>query len=271
MMKTYLEIFINTLESQNTKHSYKTSIQQMLNHVNKSEEKICQVDLTNYKSELKKYAEATQENRIRSLNKFIDFLKENKINENLSHLKGVNVDIDFQDRDSLTMDECLEVIKVADIETKAILYLALQTSSRIGAISEITLKDYLSEEDIVIVDKGKKKNTLRLSEVTREYINCYTKLRLNTRKTDKLFLTTQGNPITSKSINTKIKKYIKMIGITDRNITIHSFRRTSISKFNDSYGIYKAKVFANHSNLSSTLRYIKVDKEESLNIMEGFM
>ena len=265
-------LFLEQIDNQNTKRNYNIDLTQFFNYIKKDTQQLTQIDFLNWRNNFitkQKYSSATVDRKIRSINSFIKFLFENNINSNLTPLKSVKVK--NAKKEVLGFDKSKNLIKVAkNPRDRAILAVFLSTGIRGSEVVNIKLSDYLSGQDIVIYGKGDKKNIIRFSDTTRKLIDEYLKVRLNTDKCDNLFVSNQGTPMNTSVMNKTWSKLCNQLG-EDKHITNHSFRHDVITKVADDYGVHMAQQVANHSHLSTTMRYVDQNREKTLNIMGGLL
>lgn len=151
---------------------------------------------------------------------------------------------------------------------KAIVLLFATTGIRVSELTNITLGDYnnLSGEDnreLTIVGKGNKIRKVYIVDEVKEAIDTYLRLRPES-DCNKLFITNQGGQIHSNNLTIAIKNIAKQAGIPFYSeMCCHALRAGyATTKHAQGESIKTIQKSLGHSNLETTLRYIKDSQSE---------
>lgn len=165
----------------------------------------------------------------------------------------------------------MKIDKFYVLRNLTLFVLLLITGMRIGQALELTIDDIeLTDKYIILNIPTSKKNdtqsnyseyfTLHIPNTSgykqiniRNLIEVYLNLRSNLITDGNTFLCTKsGNSIHPENIR-NLCRSIK----TKTRITPHRFRHTAISNVALNYGITKAAILANHTNINTTKRYVQ--------------
>lgn len=263
----YIETFIETLESDCTKKSYRKNIENMLDYIKKPIEDIKRIDLTKWNNSLKHLSTATQAQKIASVKSYFRFLYDNEIIQTnpADNLKSPK--IHNKPKDAISKEEALEMLKWGTYRDRAIVAVYLSTGLRVQEVIDLKLEDYLNNSNILKVrTKGGKYRTVILNNDCKKYIDKYLETRVN--GVENLFTTTQGTKINKVSLNKTLQRMADKAGI-NKHITNHTLRATFITDITKNYGIYVAQEAVKHSNIETTRRYVRGLEGEVEEILGG--
>lgn len=275
-----IDNYINTLESDGTKKSYKHYIEQFCNYNEINDfngfKKIDIDDVFNYKN----YLVSERNNSINSLkpkftalSKFYSYLVNNDkydIDINIIEKSGVRKNIKkgkpnpanktylTQTEKNMFLNECKN-----ERET-AMCAIFLNTGIRVSELINLKLSEYVRYKDennklssyIYCVRKGGKIQQIEFNEYVTEQIEKYLKVRKESEY-DNLFISNCGNPMSIQSIDRTLNKLAKRAGI-DKSISAHSLRRTLATDLNKrGVALNTIKFTLGHENISTTGLYIQ--------------
>lgn len=166
------------------------------------------------------------------------------------------------------MEKLIFSIKAFDytsMRNKTIIEVIYSTGIRVSEAENILLKDInLEKKEIKVTGKGKKRRIVYLNKNAVLLLEGYLKIRdefIFSKKlkgyTDSryLFLNRFGGKLSSRSIRTMVKKYLKLIGMK-KNITPHSIRHSFASHLlQEGAGIREIQELLGHENISTTQIY----------------
>ena len=250
-----LDLYIGTLNNENTKKSYRTDVECMMDFVGKNEEDITLADLLAWKVDMQERGNstATMARRIGSVKRYFDFLVDIDVivkdpSKKLKAPKVVN-----KVETTLTADDVHKMLACTNSKRdKAIIATLASTGMRISELINIKMDD-IDGDDIHIIGKGSKRRVVHINEKTREYIHDY----LVNRKfdSDKLFASNSDTPMLPNNINRTLKRLANEAGL-DKNVHNHSFRHLwATSMLDHGVPIDRIQVCMGHSDISVTRRY----------------
>lgn len=142
-----------------------------------------------------------------------------------------------------------------------IVSLGLTTGLRVSAICNININDIdFYENRIKVIEKGNKTRYIRFGENTKILINNCIADRgkyFSSVDTDALFVSRNGNRISTSMVGVLIEKYTN--GITSKHITPHKLRASCATNLYQKTGdlLLTSKILG-HENIQTTRRYAAV-------------
>lgn len=142
-----------------------------------------------------------------------------------------------------------------------IVSLGLTTGLRVSAICNININDIdFNENRIKVIEKGNKTRYIRFGENTKTLINSCIMDRnkyFSGVDTDALFVSRNGNRISTSMVGVLIEKYTN--GITSKHITPHKLRASCATNLYQKTGdlLLTSKILG-HENIQTTRRYAAV-------------
>lgn len=251
-----VDLFISTLNSENTKKCYRRDIAAMLNLIGKKEEDITVEDMLTWKESLKSQSTATMARKIASIKMYFNFLYTNKVivDDPATVLKAPRVH--NKEKDPLDAKEIKELLEAAkNPRDRAIISLMCNTGLRVSELVNIKLED-IQDANIVVTGKGNKQRIVHMNSTTQEYIHEYFKVRKDTIAN--LFVSNQGTKMNPRALNNTLKVCAKRAGI-DKNIHNHLMRTTAATLYLDNdIPVQNIQAMLGHEQIQTTLRYAKI-------------
>jgi integrase/recombinase XerC len=142
-----------------------------------------------------------------------------------------------------------------------IISIGLTTGLRVSAICNINVNDIdFNENRIKVIEKGNKTRYIRFGEKTKELIYTCVEDRgkyFANADTDALFVSRNGNRISTSMVGVLIAKYTE--GITNKHITPHKLRASCATNLYQKTGdlLLTSKILG-HENIQTTRRYAAV-------------
>ena len=165
--------------------------------------------------------------------------------------------------DILTREELLKIFDACDnLRDKALLMTIYGSGLRLSEAANLRVKDIDSKSMRIFVYKGKgdRDRYTLLSQASLDILREYWK---QYRPKDRLFLTKQGFPITSRCIQDVFKKYCKNAGIS-KHVSVHSLRHSFATHLlEDGASIIHIKQVLGHTHIQSTTFYLHVANIET--------
>lgn len=255
----YLNIFIDTLTSDNTKVAYLKNITHMLNFVDKPEQEVKEIDLVGWSNSLKScgLSSSAQHQHIVSVRSYFRFLKKMKLVESNPALELDTPKVVNKPKDFITQEEMSVIANnIVNERDKAIFITLNTTGLRVSELINLKLSDF-GKDKINILGKGNKYRSIYLSPICIEAILDYLTVRKD--GCDNLFVSNQNTPMREENINKMMKKWAKKSGV-NKNIMPHSARHTCATTICEKYGVSVAQMVLGHSDIRTTQRYIHTDE-----------
>ncbi len=161
-------------------------------------------------------------------------------------------------KDILTDDEINKMIGAVDNKQhKFMIGLMAWTGLRSDELRSIKLVD-IHNGEVWVHGKGSKERQIAFNPILMKLYNDY--LAVRNSKSEYLFYSNYCDcKLTSKTIVDRINKIYKMAGLSGKNITAHSFRRTAATNIGKEFGEIVAQYTLGHSDLKTTQKYMQFD------------
>jgi len=151
-----------------------------------------------------------------------------------------------------------------EIRDRAIIELIYSTGARVSEVEGLKTCDIdIKNNEVVVTGKGRKQRIVYLNQAAVFWLNNYLEIRnklicsKKNRSTgdNHLFLNKFGKGLSSRSIRTIVKKYVKK-AVIGRNITPHSIRHSFATHLlQEGAGIREIQELLGHENISTTQIY----------------
>jgi integrase/recombinase XerC len=285
-----LNFFVNFLKkekkfSQNTIEAYQNDLYKFIEYIFKSKDEIITYeiisnlniyDYRNWFSNRKNngYINASNARALAVLRCFFNFLQQQKImvNQEIFKLKSPKI--------AKTIPKPLEYCQIENIlnnvddlfkqewqsnREKLIILLAYGCGLRISEILSLTKVDFENQEHLIIFGKGSKKRLVPMLPIINVYAKKYfASCPFLLKQHSKIFMNLQGKIYNRRSFaNTMIKLRAKLNlpATSSAHSLRHSFATVLLENNADLRAIQQ---LLGHSNLSTTERYTKVNKQKLL-------
>jgi integrase/recombinase XerC len=293
-----IERFIDYLKSQrgysqNTARSYRADLIHFFNYLEKkdnaSEIELKLIDFHIIRAYLgglfKEYKKTTISRKLSAIRTFFFFLEKNNLNEGnpaaeitapkqSKYIPGyLNVDDMFMLLDSP------EPVTNGEVRNQAILELLYSCGIRVSELTGLNLSDIDFKERLVrVIGKGNKERILPVGKKALEAIERYLEETNAVRKkcnnnidkpgTNPLFLNKNGGRLSSRSVSTIIKGFVRKYNIAD-DITPHSIRHTYATHLLDSGAdLRSVQELLGHVSLSTTQKYTHVSLDKLMEVYD---
>nr|DAM83458.1 MAG TPA: SITE SPECIFIC RECOMBINASE XERD [Caudoviricetes sp.] len=272
------ELFVMSLKakhrSEGTIREYSKAIDKCLNYVNKPEAEIKAIDLEMWQSSMDNLSSASVAQRTSAVREYFKFLYRNEfIQRNPAEFLEAPA-IKNREQSALTGEQVRAMVNAAtNRRNKAIIMTLAQTGLRIHELLNITLEQYESRANNVLVIRGKgdKDRFIGLGDETIKLIDSYI---TNERKDgcEYLFVGNQGNKMDSKNTSAMLKVCARKAGIEnweELHISNHTMRRTFATMMSEAdVPIEVISKAMGHSSIAITAnRYIKRTEQRAINAM----
>lgn len=257
-MNKKLDLYISTLQSENTKKAYRRNIESYFDTC----DTITLESYLAWVATISGEAGATQYQKIMAVRGYIGFLFDLGEVDSETYMKikkQKTPKINNKKKLPLTTEQVNAMMKQCrNPREKAMLTVLFHTGMRIGELIDIKLNDINKEGVIKIVGKGNKFRYCYLNEEAKEAIDEYLAVRKESEYQN-LFIGNQGKPMQEQNFNKTIKILAKRAGINVEalNFSCHSTRHTTISILADNgVSLPILQEIAGHSDIRTTKRYI---------------
>ena len=147
---------------------------------------------------------------------------------------------------------------------------------RVSELINLKISDLYFDEDFVkVTGKGNKQRLVPVSEVNKQCINTYlinsrTKLNIDSKSSDIIFLNRNGYKLTRAMIFTIVKSLSKKAGIK-KTISPHSFRHSFATHLLENGADLKTiQQLLGHESITTTEIYMHLDNKALVNVMKKF-
>ena len=272
------ELFVMSLKakhrSEGTIHEYTKAIENCLEYVNKPEAEIKPIDLELWQSSMSNLSSASVAQRTSAVREYFKFLYRNEfISRNPAEMLEAP-QIKNREQSALNGEQVRAMVNAATNErNKAIIMMLAQTGLRIHELANITLEQYESRSNNVLVIRGKgdKDRLVGLADETIKLIDSYI---ANERKDgcEYLFVGNRGNKMDGKNTSAMLKVCARKAGIEnweELHISNHTMRRTFATMMSEAdVPIEVISKAMGHSSVAITAnRYIKRTEQRAVNAM----
>ena len=271
------ELFVMSLKakhrSEGTIIEYTKAIENCLNYVNKPEAEIKPIDLELWQSSMSNLSSASVAQRTSAVREYFKFLYRNEfISRNPAEMLETP-QIKNREQSALNGEQVRAMVNAATNErNKAIIMMLAQTGLRIHELANITLEQYESRSNNVLVIRGKgdKDRLVGLADETIKLIDNYI---ANERKDgcEYLFVGNRGNKMDGKNTSAMLKVCARKAGIEnweELHISNHTMRRTFATMMSEAdVPIEVISKAMGHSGIQITSRYVKRTEQRAVNAM----
>lgn len=272
------ELFVMSLKakhrSEGTIREYAKAIDNCLEYVNKPEVEIKPIDLELWQSSMSNLSSASVAQRTSAVREYFKFLYRNEfISRNPAEMLEAPA-IKNREQAALNGEQVRAMVNAATNErNKAIVMMLAQTGLRIHELANITLEQYESRSNNVLVIRGKgdKDRLVGLADETIKLIDNYI---ANERKDgcEYLFVGNRGNKMDGKNTSAMLKVCARKAGIEnweELHISNHTMRRTFATMMSEAdVPIEVISKAMGHSSVAITAnRYIKRTEQRAVNAM----
>lgn len=271
------ELFVMSLKakhrSEGTIREYTKAIKNCMEYVNKPEAEIKPIDLELWQSSMSNLSSASVAQRTSAVHEYFKFLYRNEfISRNPAEMLEAP-QIKNREQSALNGEQVRAMVNAATNErNKAIIMMLAQTGLRIHELANITLEQYESRSNNVLVIRGKGDKD-RLIGLSNETINLIDSYIANERKDgcEYLFVGNRGNKMDGKNTSAMLKVCARKAGIEnweELHISNHTMRRTFATMMSEAdVPIEVISKAMGHSSIAITSRYIKRTEQRAINAM----
>jgi len=285
-MLPYLDDFSRILKiernySNNTISSYLSDLKSFNNFL--EENKISFKKLNSKHTKLffrnlsdKKFSPRTIKRKFASLSSYFSFLLEKKVIKD-NPLNGIFIPkIPKRLPEILTVNEINNIFSVAEngknkvlsIRDRCILEMLYSSGLRVTEVCDLKLNNIQFDLDLIrFFGKGDKERIIPLTYYARKWLDNYIKnsrrilSSKSNKKTNHVFLSNNGLPLTRMSVWRQVKKYVDLAGIT-KKISPHTFRHSFATHLIDGgANLIEVQALLGHADISTTEIYTHLSRE----------
>lgn len=169
----------------------------------------------------------------------------------------------------LTLEECISLLECIEGTYAArdycITVLFLNCGLRLSELVGINLND-IQGDNLRVVGKGDKERHIHLNKACLDAIAEYMKVRPNNiaKSSQALFISRQGNRISTKTVQVNMQKYFKMSGLAGKGYSVHKLRHTAATLMYQHGGVDLRilKEILGHQNLATTEIYTHIASKQ---------
>ena len=271
------ELFVMSLKakhrSEGTIREYAKAIDNCLAYVNKPEAEIKPIDLELWQSSMSNLSSASVAQRTSAVREYFKFLYRNEfISRNPAEMLETP-QIKNREQSALNGEQVRAMVNAAtNLRNKTIIMMLAQTGLRIHELANITIEQYESRSNNVLVIRGKGDKD-RLVGLADETINLIDSYIANERKDgcEYLFVGNRGNKMDGKNTSAMLKVCARKAGIEnweELHISNHTMRRTFATMMSEAdVPIEVISKAMGHSGIQITSRYVKRTEQRAVNAM----
>ena len=275
----YTQLFISSKRiegcSERTLNYYETTINNMMNKINKKVNCIKTEDLRSYLSEYQSKnncSKVTIDNVRRILSSYFSWLEDEDyiIKSPVRRIHKVKV---AQTVKETYTDEDLEEMRDActEIRDLAIIDFLSSTGVRVGELVKLDKVDVnMQERSCVVLGKGGKEREVYFDARTKIHLQNYLNTRMDNNPALFVSLLKPYNRLRISGVEIRLRKIGKKINI--KKLHPHKFRRTMATKAIDKgMPIEQVQVLLGHRKIDTTLQYAMVNQNNVRNSHKRFI
>lgn len=275
----YLENYLNYLEyqknySQDTINSYRIDIVEFFEYLNQESIKVEDVDYDVVRLWLmflndKKNKSSTVSRKISSMRGFYRYLINNKVIENNPFSLVTLPKKERKLPRFFYYNELEELFQVPKLNTslgqrdRLILEMLYATGVRVSELVNIKLDD-ISGEEIRILGKGNKERIVQFGDYAESILELYLNegyKKLNSKKSEYLFLNNRGEQLTTRGVRYILDNIINKTSI-DKKISPHMIRHSFATHLlNEGCDLLTVQELLGHESLTATSIYTHITND----------
>ncbi|MCI8324919.1 MAG: tyrosine-type recombinase/integrase [Clostridia bacterium] len=219
----------------------------------------------------KKLSAKTINNRLKTINQFIDFMRKKGVKIK-SSIKANMVKKTESVKKTLKTSEMKRIIDNLDITNRdsVLVVFLLSTGVRSKTVRLIKFGDIDFDNSILELQhmKNRKFNNIPLPSVLVDILKAYA-AHFNLKKDDYLFFNNYRNQLTRSTIYERIRRYLETIGVEQHGVHIfrHSFAKVEVLNGIDSVSLQRLMT---HQSIEESSRYVDLYSPELLKKQNQF-
>ena len=180
---------------------------------------------------------------------------------------------------TLSQEDMSKILLAPDDKTpqamrdRAMFELLYATGMRVSEIIRLKLNEIELESGFCIVHgKGDKSRLVPIGDVAKDmladYLGTARQSLLRARKSDYVFLTSRGGPMTRQAFWARVKRWAKEAGV-GKNVSPHVFRHSFATHLlNHGADLRAVQAMLGHSDISTTEVYTHVDRQKLRGLLD---
>lgn len=262
-METEFEIYLGKQNlSSNTVSSYLWTVNYFITHYGEIKRK----NLLEYKGYLvENYKPQTINLRLQGLNKYLEFIKKDKLKLKLVKVQQKNfLENVISNADYLFLKKSLK--KDGYLDWYFVVWFMAATGARVGELLQIKA-EHVYAGYLDIYAKGGKMRRIYIPRKLRIEANAW--LSHKNITSGYLFLNRYGNRITTRGIALQLKRFADIYGLNRQVVYPHSFRHRFAKNFLDKYNdIALLADLMGHESIETTRIYLRRTASEQQQIVD---
>ena len=293
----YIERFVDYIKSQrgyspNTVRNYDTDLRHFFDYVKKNDNtkslELEQIDFHVIRAYLgglfKRYKKTTISRKLSAIRTFFFFLEKSNLNEGnpaaeiSSPKQGIYIPEYLNVDDMFMLLDAPEPATLGEVRNQAILELLYSCGIRVSELTGMNIADIDFKERLVrVIGKGNKERIVPIGKKALSSVEKYIEQSAPLRKKSgnikesgrkPLFLNNRGGRLSSRSVSTIIKKFVREFGLVN-DITPHSLRHTFATHLLDSGAdLRSVQELLGHASLSTTQKYTHVSLDKLMEVYD---
>lgn len=166
------------------------------------------------------------------------------------------------------LENSFDLSKATEQRDKAIFEILYSSGLRVSELISLE-RNMIEENYLKVVGKGNKERVAPLGKKAFEAVNIYLKdgrVQLDKNQTKKIFLNSNGGPLTARGVRYILNKYIQKFALKQK-ISPHVFRHSFATHLlNNGADLRTVQELLGHVNLSSTQIYTHVSKNRIMQV-----
>lgn len=261
--------------SENTLYYYKSTIEKMINGINKEIYNISTDDIRKYLFDYKKQnksSKTTLDNIRRILSSFFSWLEaEDYVLKNpVNRIRKVKTGRVIKE---VLSDENLEILRDNCVELRdlAMLELFISTGIRVGELVNLNIEDInFYERECVVFGKGESERIVYFDARTKIHLIEYLQSRNDENPALFVSLASPYNRLGINGVETRIRQLGEKCNIV--NVHPHKFRRTmATNAINKGMPIEQVQKLLGHLQIDTTMQYAMVNQHNVKNAHRKFI
>jgi integrase/recombinase XerD len=276
LMENFLSYLKSKKKSENTIKGYKHDLIPFVEYFNSLNMNITDIKLKHLEKFLATIncKESSMNRKISAIQSFFKYLK--KVEEVIETNHAIDIErpkIPERQVIYLQLDESKKMLNNIKGENKerdlAILTVFLHCGLRLSELVSININT-VTENTFNVIGKGNKERPVLLDNECVRVIEEYIKVRPNIENEKALFLSEQKQRISTSAVQKVVKKHIKKSNLDTKKYSTHKLRSTCATLLSqNNVPIEQIQELLGHSNISTTRRYVGVDKKQLMNAVNS--
>lgn len=158
----------------------------------------------------------------------------------------------------MSMTQVVSLMSAADVQYRAMLFLMVDSGLRLSEILGLTMEQLnLIERTVTVFGKGRKERTVPVGAASEHALVDYLALRGAGGST--LFIGRSGNALHPRSVQLRLKRYARSVGISGVRVSPHTLRHSfAIQYVRNGGDPFSLQAILGHSTLDMVRNYVNM-------------